>query len=322
MAVAPPLDHGLQRGHNVTDAHVMVVWWAAAAVLRASLDNGRHGLLGREVEDPVQHLLDSMTAKWDATWMELPFQGRMARVLPFSATQLLVADEGEGPRAAASRNADPTYVVATLHMEVTPWWQKVVACGKALLSIADVATDIQVAVEFALAGNQWGLFASSATVLVVFHAYSAWALWGVHRRTSALWQLVGLGIVYDTYEVVQKEKVEGVRVPFHASSAAFGAAAVAQLKAREALFESAPQLLIQSYAALTTDLTTALAISIVISAVSLALVFVSADKQAVSDHALKGTLGVSLEDAATMTAREGRVVTLPPGATWTVSGAR
>ena len=263
--------------------------------------------------------MESMGARWDATWVELPFQGRKARVLPFSSTELLVADEGEGPRAAASRNTVPTYVVATLHMEVTPWWQKLAACGKAVLSVADVVTDVQVAVEFALAGNQWGLFASSVTVLVAFHLYSSWALWGVHRRASALWQLAGLGIVYDTYEVVQKEKVEGIRVPFHASAAAYGAAAVAQLKAREALFESAPQLLIQAYAALTADLTTALAISITISAVSLAMVFVSSDKQAVTDHALKGTLGVPLAAAAKMAIRDGLVVSLPPGATWTVS---
>ena len=309
----------------------------AASGLRASLP----AILARRAPPsaPLRctaNFAANVEAAW-SKWTLATVDGSPTYSIPFATQQTLVQEFSGSPHAASLLAQGQGHVPAKLVFDTMPWWEKGAAAVAAAVNAADFVTDVIVTVDFARAGDSWGLFGVSAAILVMFTLYSANGLRRQGRRLTAGLQLVGLGIVYETWELVWRGELRGLRVPLAAGAVhEYGTAAVKRLKLQEALWEATPELVIQCYAALRGELSTALVLSVLSSAASLAFTFVSSDVGSVASNAMDPSVAVpvavpvpgrrqdeGVDDGGSGAGSENKawVVSVPPGVSWKTQDA-
>ena len=126
---------------------------------------------------------------------------------------------------------------------------KVMAVVSAVLNVIDFFLDLIVLATLA-AGSNSGSFYLTLIVLVFATLAQSVALLQDGRHLSALLQLFSASVLLDAFNFVVRGRADGVQLPLRTSQPMQGLAAIYRLKLAEAMLESIPQVLLQSYLAM------------------------------------------------------------------------
>lgn len=216
---------------------------------------------------------------------------RAMLVFDYAAGQRLVSrDTWE---VAVGRN--PAHILAEMHLDGVNKAKKALVCACAFVNVLDLITDMIVAAQLADA-EQWIACFLTTGLVLLSTALSCRELWRAGRRWAALAQVASLAIVESAVNVLTEHGVEGIPVDImDRDPPLYGTEAVLRLKLIEAFSEAAPQLLVQGFLAFHTGFTGALAVSLVVSIVSVVLALVFSDGIAVESNAIAGTGAATLE---------------------------
>lgn len=215
-------------------------------------------------------------------WARTTYHGKPAAQFEYPGGQRLV---WTGAWKEKSGLAETTLV-----MENLPLAKKLVAVVSAALSVADYVSDVVVLADFWADESKQLLFAAGAAIMCVSIVMGVIVLRREGRGWDAAFQVFGLAIVVDTIRVVRGVDQERVSVDLTLGRPPMrGSDSVARLKQLEALLESAPQLLLQAYAALRAEtVDPMLLLSIVFSALSMGVANAMGDVDSVEAQARTG----------------------------------
>ena len=231
----------------------------------------------------------ALRTTWEA-WVPAVIDGDRRMVLPLAPSTVLIQDEGQTDvDAIASR-----VVRASLECPPKAWWKQLLALVGALQQVLDFVLDLAVCLTLLRDGDT-NLGITSAAILGFYALYSAALLAQLNHRWAAVLQLVSLGTLFETCQLLlatgnsvivalcdvlavkcgrccgccrrycgglRRSRITGMRVPILRDPTGYSWTGIQRMQFTEAMLEGVPQFLLKGYVAARGDVTGLLGLSL------------------------------------------------------------